>query len=117
MIAAGVDIEEIARVENAAARYGHRFLGRIFTDREMECMPRENGFYYAVGFSMKEAVWKALPDEVQPRTYFRDIEVLWEEEHPRVVIRTFPGTPVVSFGRSTTLVVTTALLSVTPQNG
>ena len=55
----GVDIIEIARVADAIAQYGERFLHRVYTDAELEyCGNRVNQL--ATRFAAKEAVVKAL---------------------------------------------------------
>lgn len=55
----GVDIIEIARVADAIAQYGERFLHRVYTDAELEyCGNRANQL--ATRFAAKEAVVKAL---------------------------------------------------------
>lgn len=58
----GVDIIEIARVAEAVARYGERFLRRVYTNAELEyCEGRVSQL--AARFAAKEAVVKALgPD-------------------------------------------------------
>ncbi len=77
MLRTGVDLIEVERIEQAVARYGDRFLARVFTPAELE---------YAVGrssslaarFAAKEAVSKLLavgiqhPDGVD----WREIEIL-----------------------------------------
>jgi len=55
----GVDIIEIARIEKAMARWGERFLKRIYTEKEIEhCQNR--GATLATHFAAKEAAMKAL---------------------------------------------------------
>jgi len=58
----GVDIIEIARVGDLAARYGERFLGKIFTPAEIEyCTARHHAAqHFAARFAAKEALSKAL---------------------------------------------------------
>ena len=55
----GVDIIEIGRVEQAISKQGDRFLGRIYTDRELEwCRGRMPEL--AARFAAKEAIMKLL---------------------------------------------------------
>ena len=58
----GVDLVKIERIAAAVERYGPRFLGRIFTPREIEAC--QNKAWAAAGFAMsfaaKEAFSKAL---------------------------------------------------------
>ncbi len=57
--ATGVDIIEIERVEAAIARFGDRFLGRVYTPLEVAfCRGRVSEL--AARFAAKEAVMKAL---------------------------------------------------------
>ena len=58
----GVDIIEIARVGDLAARYGERFLQKIFTPAEIHyCTSRHHAAqHFAARFAAKEALSKAL---------------------------------------------------------
>ena len=59
MLAVGVDMIEIARIERGIARHGSRFLRRFFTDQEQAyCNGRLPSL--AARFAIKEAVGKAL---------------------------------------------------------
>ncbi len=59
MLTTGVDIVEIPRIEAAAARFGDRFLNRIYTPAELSYC-RGRAAELAVRFAAKEAVAKAL---------------------------------------------------------
>ncbi|MFN3929399.1 MAG: holo-ACP synthase [Thermoflexus sp.] len=59
MLAIGIDIIEIRRVERAVARFGERFLQRVFTPAERRAC-RGRVFEYAARFAAKEATAKAL---------------------------------------------------------
>ncbi len=75
----GVDLVEIPRIERALARYGDRFLERVFTPAE-RAYARGRVPELAARFAAKEAVSKALgvgmrmlaPDGIG----WRDVEVL-----------------------------------------
>ncbi len=58
----GIDLIEIARVEQAVSRSGDRFLTRVFTPGEIEYCYRSSrpGPHLAARFAAKEAVLKAL---------------------------------------------------------
>jgi holo-[acyl-carrier protein] synthase len=59
----GVDIVEIARIEQMLREHGDRFIERCFTDVERaycEAAPGLRAERYAVRFAAKEAVFKAL---------------------------------------------------------
>ena len=60
----GVDIIEIERIEEAIARWGGRFLQRVYTEAELAyCRGRVSEL--AVRFAGKEAVMKALGTGIQ----------------------------------------------------
>ena len=59
MLSVGVDIIELARIERTLARFGERFLRKVFTAREVAyCRGRAPEL--AVRFAAKEAISKAL---------------------------------------------------------
>ena len=70
----GVDIIEIHRVRDVAARYGDRFLGRIYTEGELAYC-RGRAPQLASRFAAKEAVMKALGTGTRG-VRWRDIEVV-----------------------------------------
>lgn len=59
MIANGIDVVEIRRVERALEERGQRFLERIFTARELTNLKPQPG-EVAARFAAKEAVAKTL---------------------------------------------------------
>ncbi|MEN8097858.1 MAG: holo-ACP synthase [Chloroflexota bacterium] len=72
-ISVGVDMVEILRVERLMARYGSRFLNRVFTEIEQaEC--NNTPERYAVRFAAKEATSKVLGTGIGIVSW-RDIEV------------------------------------------
>ena len=78
MLTTGVDLIEIARVERILARYGDRFLERVFTPAEiLYCRARLPEL--AARFAAKEAVSKALGVGVRMMARdginWRDVEV------------------------------------------
>ena len=74
----GVDIIEIARVAEAVAQYGERFLHRVYTDAELEyCANRVNQL--ATRFAAKEAVVKALGPE-NSGIGWKDMEVIIDRD-------------------------------------
>ncbi len=79
MLTTGVDMIEIARVERALARYGDRFLERVFTLSEvLYCRARPAEL--AARFAAKEAVAKALGVGMRMMArdgvYWQDVEVV-----------------------------------------
>jgi holo-[acyl-carrier protein] synthase len=73
MLVNGVDMIEISRVGDVAARYGQRFYRRIYTQDELDYC-RGRAPQLASRFAAKEAVMKALGTGVR----WRDIEVVRE---------------------------------------
>ena len=75
IIGNGVDIIEVKRIKNAVDKYGKGFLGRVFTDKELENARQRTSLYQHLAgrFAVKEAVFKALGDM---KLGFRDVEVL-----------------------------------------
>jgi len=72
--AVGVDIIEIERVEASLARFGDRFLGRVYTPLEVAfCRGRTSEL--AARFAAKEAVMKALGTGARGVAW-REIEIL-----------------------------------------
>ena len=55
----GTDLIEIERIEKALARWGLRFLNRVYTARELE-LCRRHPPTLAVRFAAKEAIMKLL---------------------------------------------------------
>ncbi len=76
-VSVGVDIIEIERIARTLARFGERFLHRVYTDAEIAyCQGRPSRL--AARFAAKEAVAKALGVGVFWRegVYWRDVEVI-----------------------------------------
>jgi len=73
MLSTGIDLVEVNRIETAVARYGARFLERVFTDGELaRC--RGQPQQLAARFAAKEAVSKALGTGIQ--SGWREIEIV-----------------------------------------
>ncbi len=73
VLASGIDLIEIDRVETALVRYGERFLTRVFTPAEVAyCRGRPHQL--AARFAAKEAVSKVLGTGIQHRD-----GVAWQE--------------------------------------
>ena len=67
----GIDIIEIARIEQAIARWGESFLHRVYTELELK-LYHKNPSSLAARFAGKEAVIKALGTGVG----WKEIEIL-----------------------------------------
>jgi len=74
----GNDIIDIRRIERTLARYGERFLGRVFTDTERrKSEARANrAASYAKRFAAKEACAKALGTGLRNGVFWRDMGVV-----------------------------------------
>src|SRR5207249_10364309 len=78
IIGIGMDATEIDRIEATVARFGDRFLRRIFTDGEIAyATRRRNPAPHLAGrFAAKEAAMKALGTGHSRGVLWRDIEVV-----------------------------------------
>ena len=78
IIGLGLDVTEIPRVAALIARYGDRFLHRIFTDGEIAyCRRRRTpAVHFAGRFAAKEAGMKALGTGRSQQVLWRDVEVV-----------------------------------------
>lgn len=74
----GSDLVDIRRVEQTIARFGDRFLGRIFTETERAKSDRraQRGASYAKRFAAKEACAKALGTGFRRGVFWRDMGVV-----------------------------------------
>lgn len=72
----GVDIIELARIEEVVNRWGERFFRRIYTEAELKLCRNMTG-PLATHFAGKEAVMKALGTGVRG-VGWREIEILSE---------------------------------------
>ena len=82
-LATGVDLIEIARIEEVLTRHGKHYLERIYTPAELEqCGKRAESL--AGRFAAKEAVAKALGSGIGDVTW-KEIEVLGDENNAPVL--------------------------------
>ena len=77
MLSAGIDLIEVERIEATIARYGERFLTRVFTENELAYC-RRHPHQLAARFAAKEAVSKTLGTGIQHRdgVNWREIEIV-----------------------------------------
>jgi len=78
ILGVGSDLIDIRRIEAAIARFGDRFIDRIFTEAERRrCERRANpGPSYARRFAAKEAAAKALGTGFRGGVFWRDLGVV-----------------------------------------
>jgi len=77
IVATGIDLVEIARVQEALETHGERFRNRVFTEAETDYCERQARRFasYAARFAAKEAAMKALGTGWAGGVRWRDIEV------------------------------------------
>src|SRR5215475_11505892 len=77
ILGTGIDITEVPRVADSIARFGERFLNRIFTGEEIRyCETKANRVErYAARIAAKEAAMKALGTGWSRGIRWCDIEV------------------------------------------
>jgi len=78
IIGLGSDLIDIRRVEKSIARFGDRFIDRIFTETEKARSNRrkERAASYAKRFAAKEACAKALGTGLSHGVFWRDMGVV-----------------------------------------
>ena len=74
----GNDVIDIRRIEKTIARFGDRFLDRVFTDIERAKSDRRRlrAASYAKRFAAKEACSKALGTGLRQGVFWRDMGVV-----------------------------------------
>lgn len=90
-VSVGIDIIEIDRVARTLARFGERFLQRVYTEAEIAyCRGKPSRL--AARFAAKEAVAKALGVGIFWRegVYWRDVEVI-RDQRGKPGIRLYGG--------------------------
>lgn len=77
ILGTGVDLTEVSRIRDAIARYGHRFIERIYTAHEIAYVERKANRFerYAGRFAAKEAGMKALGTGWKGGVRWQDFEV------------------------------------------
>lgn|SRR5487761_1320016 len=80
VIGIGIDMIEIARIEETISRFGERFLHRIYLPGEIRyCLRKHNSAEsFAARFAAKEAAAKALGTGIQSGVGWQEIEVVRE---------------------------------------
>lgn len=77
IVGTGVDIVEVPRIAATIARFGERFVGRVFTEAEIRyCESKANKVErYAARFAAKEAALKAIGTGWSRGVSWREVEV------------------------------------------
>lgn len=78
IVGVGSDLTDIRRIERSLARFGERFVQRIFTPVERDRSERKIGpaASYAKRFAAKEACAKALGTGMRRGVFWRDMGVV-----------------------------------------
>jgi holo-[acyl-carrier protein] synthase len=78
ILGVGSDLIDIRRIERTIARFGSRFLDRVFTpiERQRSERRRDRAASYAKRFAAKEACSKALGTGFRQGVYWRDLGVV-----------------------------------------
>jgi holo-[acyl-carrier protein] synthase len=86
IVGIGLDATEIDRVRDLLARYGDRFLRRVFTEGEVAYCERHRdpAPSLAARFSAKEAGMKALGTGHARGVLWRDVEVVRSDGPPQL---------------------------------
>ena len=86
LIGIGIDTEDVERVDALLRRYGDRFVGRVFTEREAAYSRRRRfpAQHLAGRFAVKEAAMKALGTGRSRGVLWRDVEVVRRHGPPRL---------------------------------
>jgi len=77
ILGTGVDLAEVNRIRDAIARYGQRFVRRIYTPIEIAYVERKANRFerYAARFAAKEAGMKAIGTGWRRGVTWQDFEV------------------------------------------
>ena len=80
IVGSGIDLMEIARIQQSVERFGKRFLDRVYTAAEQAyCMRKRNAAEsLAARFAAKEAGAKALGTGISRGVSWLEIEVIRE---------------------------------------
>lgn len=80
ILGVGNDMIDISRIEKSLARFGDRFIQRIFTEIEQQKSDKRaaRAASYAKRFAAKEATSKALGTGFRKQVYWRDLGVVNE---------------------------------------
>src|ERR1700675_1250434 len=90
IVAIGIDVVEVSRIEEGFARRGERFRDRVFTTGEIDyCERRGSRFIsYAARFAAKEAVMKGLGTGWGSGVAWQDLEAgMWGTAAPPIPLK------------------------------
>lgn len=81
IVGIGVDLVEVGRIERIIARWGDRFIRRVYSTREIDyCSQRKKpATHYAARFAAKESFLKSIGVGLGQGIRLSDIEVVRSE--------------------------------------
>jgi holo-[acyl-carrier protein] synthase len=105
----GLDATDIDRIAETMARYGERFLRRVFTDAEVEYCTRRRtpAIHFAGRFAAKEAAMKALGTGHSQGVLWRDVEVVRRGGPPQLQVHGGAARRFAAMGAASSLVTIT----------
>ncbi|MBI5038450.1 MAG: holo-ACP synthase [Nitrospirae bacterium] len=89
IIGMGIDIVSVRRIKETEARWGQRFLNRVFTEGELTYSFNHKAphIHFAARFVSKESVMKALGTGHSRGVTWKDIEIVNKESgKPEVML-------------------------------
>jgi holo-[acyl-carrier protein] synthase len=87
VVAVGIDLVEIDRIQHAVEQYGARFMNKVFTEVEQQTyVPGGSCERLAARFAAKEAVMKALGTGWACGVTWLDIEVATNGGRPYILL-------------------------------
>lgn len=91
IVGLGIDVVELDRVKSAYENFGHRFVSRILTQREVQLLPENPVAYLASRFAVKEAGVKALGTGFSQGITLKHLEVAKDRKGPVQLIFSGPA--------------------------
>jgi holo-[acyl-carrier protein] synthase len=99
IVGVGTDLAEVARIRKSIARYGERFLNRIYTEQERAYASSKanSAERFAARFAAKEAAMKAIGTGWRRGVTWKDLAVV-NERSGRPVLRLTGGARAIADG-------------------
>ncbi len=109
IVGIGMDATDVERIAESLARYGERFLRRVFTDGEIAyCMRRKHPAPHLAGrFAAKEAGMKAIGTGHAFGVLWKDLEVVRPGGPPQLKFHNAAGDHFARLGASKALLTIT----------
>jgi holo-[acyl-carrier protein] synthase len=109
IIGTGLDATDIDRIGEAIARYGERFVRRVFTEGEIAYCRSKRDFAssFAARFAAKEAAMKALGTGHSQGVFWTGIEVVRRHGPPRLQFHAGAAKRVAALGATGSLLTLT----------